>query len=406
MPKMRMLLPFLTLALVMSASPPACANEIWFAPRWQKMQPFDGGRQGIDYSALFKPGAPWDTTAAHVAVFKINPHMIKTASDRALTLIFRNLRERHIQLAMEYGVLDQPATPGFRVEGFHPEPETAQATIARIKAHGGTLDYLAMDEPYWYASIYDGKYAVHWPTARIAANAAKTMVLFQRAFPGIRMGDIEPVINTPGLTRRYAGWLDALQRAMGEPPAFFHLDIVWNKPWRNSFETVTSMLAAKHVPLGIIYNQSSEDLSNDHWLAAAQEHYEDMENNGGLVPDEAIFQSWSAMPNRLLPEDAPNTHTHLVLTYLRERMNLTAAQKGAYVTGRLTDVEDRPVTEGAVRLESATDSAHWKTVQTGSTDADGRVQFRRPTPTMRAVRYRLEFSGDARHRAVRTEFKM
>ena len=400
----------LSLAMGLSfwaAAPSASANEIWFSPQWQVMQPYDSGIRPIDNSALFKPGAPWDVTAAHVAVFKISLHFLKTAGDPALNLVFKGLRERHMKVALEFGILDL-APDEVHIEGFFPEPESARYAINRIKAHGGTLDYISMDEPYWYASVYDKAHARHWPVERIAANAARTFALFKQAFPGVQLGDIEPVIDTPDLAPRYATWIDAMQRALGEPLAFFHLDVVWNKSWRNAFATVVPMLQAKHLPIGIIYNQDFNDASNDHWLAAAQEHYEDLENNGGFVPDQAIFQSWSAMPNRLLPEDAPNTHAHLVLSYLRERMNLTATRKGAALTGTLTDAGGRPMAGVLVCLERSTgktDAAIWTTRQTASTDAEGRAKFRLSARSLAAAHYRLEFAGDATHRAVRGEVR-
>ena len=125
--------------------------------------------------------------------------------------------------------------------------------------------------------------------------------IFQTAFPNIQLGDIEPVVDAPdpALADHYAAWIDAMEKAWGHPLAFFHADIVWERPWRDTFAKIHPMIAAKRIPLGIIYNAPRDDLSNDHWLASAQQHYEDMENNGGVIPDQAIFQSWSAMPNRL-----------------------------------------------------------------------------------------------------------
>jgi hypothetical protein len=398
------------------------ANEIWFAPRFQKMLPYDGGTRPIDYTALFQPGAPWPVTAAHVAVFKINAHYVKVAGDPALTELFQFLDARKIKVAMEFGMLSPALKP--HVEGFFDEPATAQFTIDRIKAHGGHLDFIAMDEPCWFGSIYDKAGAVHWTAARIAANAAQTMRLFIAAFPGIQLGDIEPVKDVPGvnLGQRYAEWIDAMERAWGRPLAFFHADIVWNLPWRHAFAEVVPAIAAKHLSLGIIYNQSFGDLSNDHWLAAAREHFEDMENNHGLVPDQAVFQSWSAMPDRLLPETYANTHTGLVYLYLRGRVNFTAQPNGAALAGVLSDAGGNPIAHAPVRLEvqhaAATtaagdepaadditaDVAHeapWVELGQGATDEAGKIVMTLPASAA-TDRFRFEFAGDPAHRAART----
>ena len=330
----------------------AHATEIWFSPRWQIMLPYIEGRRPISYEVLFTPDAPWPVTAAHVNVFGINNHFVEIAGDAALTRIFKNLRERHIKVVIEMGVLTAEPGKG-HLEGFQPEPASAQFVVDRIKAHGGNLDYVAMDEPYWYASVYQGQNAYRWSTERIAANVAQTMKIFQAAFPAIQLGDVEPVVDDadPDLIGRYTAWIDAMEAAWGKPLAFFHADILWGRSWRSTCTKLRTMLTAKHIPFGIIYNTPSGDLSNDHWLAAAQQHYEDMENNGGPVPDHAIFESWTPMPDRLLPETDPGTHTHLVFDYLRGRMNFTVGRNGSKVTGTLEDEKGQPVAAPSVMLE-------------------------------------------------------
>ncbi len=406
---------FLVLILWLGVSLPGRGAEIWFSPRFQKMLPYGGGQRSIDYSVLFKPGAPWQVTAAHLAVFKINAHFVKVASDRTLDLTFRYLKDHRIKLALEMGMLT--ATPEMaasrNVEGFFPEPQTAQFVVARIKAHGGMLDYVAMDEPYWYGALYDGGNATAWPASRIAANAAQTMKIFQAAFPNVKLGDIEPVTDEkdPALIVRYAGWIEAMENALGQPLAFFHADIVWKERWRAALAQLPPMLAAKRVPLGIIYNAPSADLSNARWLAAARQHYEDIENNDGIAPDQAIFQSWSAMPDRLLPETEPDTHTNLVFGYLRGRVNFTATRNGSTVAGLLRDAAGQPIAGVPVRLEVLhagpaavpDDAAAWTALQTGETDPFGKLALPLPANPAPGDQYRLEFPGDAAHRGARTK---
>jgi hypothetical protein len=226
----------------------------------------------------------------------------------------------------------------------------------RIKALGGKLDYIAMDEPCWFGADYSRKNAAHWPIEKIADNAVRTMRIIQAVFPDVQLGDVEPVqdqpmpnLQSPALVDQYSAWADAVQARWGKPLAFFHCDVVWSWPWEAAVRGLQAAMARRHVRFGIIYNASG--LTPHDWFAGAQQHYEDIENNGGRAPDDAVFQSWDSMSDRILPENDPDTHTHLVLSYFRSRMRLNATRMGERVTASLCDVAGQPLANAPVTME-------------------------------------------------------
>src|SRR5438093_7776661 len=120
--------------------------RIWFTPL-----PLGGPYIGsADYFALFARGARWNRAASHVRVFKIYPYFTNSwATPKQLRTVVGALKRRKIALALEDGALEPDAGCGSGIEGFGGVPE-AQRVVQRIADAGGTLRYVAFDEPYYY----------------------------------------------------------------------------------------------------------------------------------------------------------------------------------------------------------------------------------------------------------------
>ena len=140
-----------------AAQPPT--PTVWFAPLDPMFRPWAGYGGSIDYLDLFSASAPWATAAAHVQVFKIYATLVDYLTDDQLRRMFADLDRRNIALAVEFGPL-VPENCGFGIEGFNGEDALQLAT--RIQQTGGTLRYIARDEPYYFARIYSGNNACRW----------------------------------------------------------------------------------------------------------------------------------------------------------------------------------------------------------------------------------------------------
>jgi len=194
------------------------------------------------------------------------------------------------------------------------------AAAKRIQRDGGTLRYVAMDEPIFFSTVYAGQHAVHWTPDEAAANAAQNIKALLAEFPEVKFGDIEPLVDVkslasfPDLISRYQEGIRAFRKALGVPLAFFDADIDWNSPsFPANLIALHKMVAGEGLPFGIIYDGDSPDKSDASWIHSAERHLKAAEQN--ITPDCVIFQSWHAYPKKLLPETDPDSFTWMLAHY-------------------------------------------------------------------------------------------
>ena len=341
---------FMTL-LASLASSHAAPPQIWFAPAdWLPRPPEapNGLIKYDDYMGLFVPSAP--SVMSRVQVLKIFAQTLTWASDDDLRRIFAALKRRNIALALEIGMVTDTDRCGRGVEGYG--GQGVAQLVERIAKLGGELAYLAMDEPAWYGHNYTGANACRAPLADIAGGLAGQVAAVRAIFPKVQIGDGEPIGSSPddGLIREYAEWIDTYRQTIGEPLAFFHADVQWEKPWIAPVAELAESLKAKAIPFGIIYNGDATDLSDETWIAHAEAHYVAYEADGRSAPDQVLFESWVAHPSHLSPEFDPGAFTYLLRRYFRPRSRIAAELRGEGGSGRLTDDTGKPLAEVAVNV--------------------------------------------------------
>jgi hypothetical protein len=341
---------FLVLLAIAAAPCHASKPTIWFCPL--DLRP--DGHGASDYMELFKPDAAWQKAARHVGVFKIYPQWIHNASDQDLKTEFADLNRRHIGLAMEFGVLTARPGRGRGVEGQGGESLLAMAR--RVHDNGGILKYVAMDEPIFFGTVYNGKNAFALTVDEMAENAAANIKAMWNEFPNVQVGDIEPLAPTTaqGLSRteliaRYVQGMEAFQKALGRPLAFFDADIDWGAPDYIGFlKDLRHAVVAHHLPFGVIYNGQGEN-SNADWLRAARRRTVECEAKAG-TPDVVIFQSWNEYPHKLLPETDRDALTSLIDNYFETPTQCTCAVRNGEAFGRLVTDRGTPVRDAAIEL--------------------------------------------------------
>jgi hypothetical protein len=298
--------------------------------------------------ALFTNGAKWTRAAARIDVFKLYGEWVDNTAAGQLRAAIDGIETRGFVLAVEAGPLD-PAGCGEGVEGFAGS-DSGRRLAQRIKAAGGTLEVIALDEPWYYAHVYDGPNACHWPADRVAEGVAAFVEAVREEFPWVVVGDIEPTASLVSADE-LAEWMDAYQVAVGEPMGFLHLDSDWSRPdWSTLALQVEAAGAAREVPVGIIYTGGGAP-SNEQWAHLAGQHALDHEDRDGGRPDHVIFQSWNVHPDRVLPETDPNTFTALVNRYFDDRASLGLGGPGGNLAWR------RPVTGSTALPESPVENA-------------------------------------------------
>jgi hypothetical protein len=310
-------------------------QTVWFTPLPHSTQP-TGVVGSTDYLSLFSPTAPWQMAASHVQVFKI--YGVSDFSDSDLTNIIANLKSRNIALALEWPVLSS-STCGAGIEGFG---GSLLPTVQRIQSLGGTLSYLAMEQPYEWGSLYQGANACQWTALQVATNALVEVTQAKSVFPNLLVGDITAVPSFPYLGTSwpalYGTWFDTWRSLTGAPLAFFHVDVDWPEAnWQAAVAEIRSVVEQRGIPFGMVYNGFLTDESDSAWLGAAESHFVDYEVTSGYAPpDQVNFQSWNANPTHVLPETDPTAFTYLIDRYFRTRTNLTVANNGTQVSGVLS----------------------------------------------------------------------
>ena len=326
---------------------------MWFAPL--PTGPLLNPSGSTDYMALFRRGAQWKRAARHVRVFKLYGGWIlyAGATQAQLRLIIADLKRRHIALAVEAPALPATSTCGNGVEGFHDSAGSAAILASKIKRAGGTLKYVAFDEPFAFGSLYDGANSCQWTAQRVAGDLHHYVRSLRRWFPHVVAGDIEPLWagHDP---QALADWMGAYKRATGSRLGFFHLDLDYdNLPkWPQEAHSLERAAHTHGIPFGIIYYGGYAASTDLEWTSSAEQRFVEYEAQAGFRPDQAVLQSWEDKPDQALPETQQGTFTWLIDQYLRPRTHLKLSLSGDSASARLTDPHGSPLNGKTVMLSA------------------------------------------------------
>jgi hypothetical protein len=311
----------LTASLAVGVGAAPADTLYWFAPL--PPMPVRPGRPYIgsdDFMDLFSSDAPWQSAARHIQVFKLYGEWVGwSATDEQLKQVVADLRRRGIALGVEGGPLKAKSC-GAGIEGFA-EPQWARIA-ARIKAVGGTIDYIDMDEPYSNAHFFDGPQACHWSTAVVAHEIGAFIKELREQFPNVVVGVVEPWTGRAD-AGAYLAWIDAFKEINGFALPFLHMDIDWRRrTWPQEVKSIEEHGRSSGVAVGITYDGNAADPNEAIWLANAGERVKRYELDAGAHPDHVLFQSWHDKPDHLLPETAEFTFTHFIDQYFSGKAGL------------------------------------------------------------------------------------
>lgn len=312
--------------LLAGLSQPAAAQggmpQIWMAatePVWREAH----GWGQNDYLDLFQHGAPWQQALRHVQVFQFSKRFIEQSSPETLSRVISFLNRHGIAIAMQGAPNLATRGCGRGIESYGPPPDMGR-DAAKIRRFGGQVSYIAMDEPLFFGHLYNShgrRIACHAPIETIAADAAQKIAEARRVFPGVQVGETEPYgipfVSAQSWASLLAQWFSAFRNATGQPLAFEHADIVWNRrDALSQFEAAFPVIRQAGIPLGIIYNGTPQDPTSAAWVTDAHRHIALIEKRLGIHPAHAIFQSWTERPRHMMPDTAADTLTGLIRSYV------------------------------------------------------------------------------------------
>lgn len=298
------------------------APQVWIGamePEWRHAR----GWPENDFLDLFKESAPWSKAASKTSVFMLTKKFAIEAPDSELKLVIDGLKARNIALALQGVPLVATDVCGRSVESYGP-PHHMAAAAERIKKLGGTIQYIALDEPLFFGHVFPGNpslRACHSPIDKIAEQTVFSMNEVRKSFPGIKVGDTEPfpVDNAGGQRwiQDLAEWVSAYRRANGGAPfAFFLADLVRITPaWQAQFRAVLPILYEGRIPLGVIYNGEPSDNADEQWTRSATSLCNTVERQMNVHPNIVVFQTWMDRPRRMMPDTDAGSLTSLIANY-------------------------------------------------------------------------------------------
>ena len=127
---------------------------------------------------------------------------------------------------------------------------------SRVRQAGGTIQVIALDEPYYFAHQYDGPKrlatgrSIAWPT-----GVADFVRALRQEWPEVIVGYIEP---TPSpIEARDVSWSGSprTEPPSAEPLASLDLDMDWSRfGWADLALDIEVASRSQGVPIGMIYN--------------------------------------------------------------------------------------------------------------------------------------------------------
>jgi hypothetical protein len=291
------------------------AQQLWFSPG------DDLEVRGVvshpDFQQLFVPGAAWQTGLAQVNVMQVRPPWLLRMPEDAVQRVTKFLKQHKIALSAPLGVVSTE-TCGQGVEGLGSARE--QIFYPReIKKRGIDLDYIVMDEPLFYGHDYTGKNACNFSIEAVAKSVTSNVKMIRTYYPNARFVLVEPPQSLPGGVEELSRFLDAYKAGLNELPVAVRFDIAWgqsdkwHREWHHDLPGFVQMLKARGIGYSIIYNAGHVNgripNTDASWIASAKANVADWQATIRVKPAQAVIQTWSPNPIRILPESDPTTMT-------------------------------------------------------------------------------------------------
>ena len=299
-----------------------------------------------DYWDLFEPDAPWADAAEHIDAFAMHAWMLRYSStDEELRRMFAWLDEHDILFGLEVEPLTWPGPDVCdHTESFEGPYDLEEAR--RIRALGGRIDFLSLDEPYSHAHAFEGAGACRYSVEQVVDETWDFVRKVRGLHPGVQVGTIEPIVSDPVLTNRdFETWLDTWEERTGEPFAFLDIDVDWRQEdWPERVLGAEAVADARGVPFGMLYLGSEFARENDDWLQQLAQHAATFEQEHGGTPDLVGLYSWHHQPDRLLPDDDLDAFSGRINQYFGARTQLEEIVVGPKAArGRLTTTDGQPL---------------------------------------------------------------
>jgi hypothetical protein len=338
-----LLAPFLALLWLTGtgATSWAADPEVWFNPN-----------QRADWLNLWGDDAPWQNAAKRVNVIGIASWWLRSGTDDQIRSIFTFAKRHHMRVEMETSIVAHYPTEGCgHIEGYSFPYEIA-AQVGVLTRLNLQIDILTMDEPVWWGHYDPDASGCHLSIPDMVDRIVENYNIIIAQNPGIEIVEIEPI---PTLTN-YPDWPQSLNtfrtllyQKTGKKIRAIQLDTGWDYPsWMQPMKDMQRFAHQNKMALGFYMYGGGFATSDSEWITQALQHMEVAEGAVGVIPDQAIFSSWSTHPVNTMPETSPNTMTWLINRYFRERTVIQGQFIGRGVRGKLTTKDNKPIANATI----------------------------------------------------------
>jgi hypothetical protein len=340
--------------MILCGSAETWAQEVWFGPRLPRA-PSTHIQGVVDWPGFLKSRTGWEQSSVHVAVLKISRGYLSDAPDDELT----EMASRLAALGIAVGIEIQPIAVQESDHCGHHEgydaPTNAAFVVNKLVRLHIKPKYIAFDEPVWFGHFATDPQTCQFPILDVARRVATIAGLYKAAFPDIVFGDIEtpePLVLHADWQTAFQTYVQAFNQAMGVPLQFVQLDVDWRNPgWPEQMAAFRALGRALGLKLGVIYNGDGEDTNDAEWIAHAQHNVAATESLHGIIPEQAVFQSWNTLPTHALPETSPSAHTWLIARYSLTPAHFTVSQSANHREARLLGAGGNPVANAPVEVQ-------------------------------------------------------
>jgi hypothetical protein len=320
----------------------AAEPEIWFLPITRP-----------DWRTLLSDTGPWQDVANNVSVIGIPTWWLQSAPDSDILLVFNFAQTNHIKLNMEVATIIRipNAACGQNDEGYSYLTDIAAqvAVLNRLHLH---FDILTMDEPIWNGTYDPGPNSCHFAIPDLVGQVAPIINMFAAQNPDFQLVEIETIpaeTSFPDWRQSFSGFRAGLAQQTGKLIRDIQADTGWDSPgWQQPLRDLQIFAHQQNMGLGFYMYGGSYPTSSAQWISQAVQHMDAAEGMLGIIPEQAIFASWSTFPLTDLPETSPTTLTWLIHHYLLDRTRIVAQFVGQGVQGRLTSTEGKPIPNAVV----------------------------------------------------------
>ena len=267
--------------------------------------------------------APWQKAALKVQVIGIVHWWLDNASDEQILRVFQFARRHHMKVEMETAVVARYSKEACGHTEGYTAPETLPAEIAILKRLNLHLDIITMDEPLWFGHYNPDRSSCSLSVSALVDRITSNTKAILAQYPDIQIVDIEPlpaITNYPDWKKSVSTFQEMLLERMGKTFHALQVDVDWESPgWVAPLREMRVFTGLRQTALGLYFNGMPFARSDREWIDSAESHFDAVEGQMGILPDQAIFATWAPYPAHNMPETSPTTQTWLINRYSRER---------------------------------------------------------------------------------------